>query len=38
VASVYEPVAFLRPNALDGNVYEFIVLDIVPHLARASFP
>ena len=32
VGSVYEPVAFLRQDALDGNVYEFIVTDIVPHL------
>jgi hypothetical protein len=32
VGSVYEPVAFLRRDALDGNVYEFIVTDIVPHL------
>lgn len=34
VGSVYEPVAFLRPSALDGNLYEFIVLDIAPHLGR----
>ena len=34
VASVYEPVAFLRPTALDGNVYEFIVIEIFPHLGR----
>jgi hypothetical protein len=33
VGSVYEPVAFLRHDALDGNVYEFIVTDIVPHLS-----
>jgi hypothetical protein len=26
------PVVFLRKDALDGNVYEFIVRDIVPHL------
>jgi hypothetical protein len=32
VGSVYQPVAFLRSDALDGNVYEFIVTDIVPHL------
>lgn len=32
VGSVYEPVAFLRRDALKGNVYEFIVTDIVPHL------
>jgi hypothetical protein len=32
VGSVYEPVAFLRRDALDGNVYEFIFTDIVPHL------
>ena len=29
------PVVFLRKDALDGNVYEFIVTDILPHLARA---
>jgi hypothetical protein len=27
------PVVFLRPDALDGNVYEFIFTDILPHLA-----
>jgi hypothetical protein len=32
VGSVYEPVAFLRSDALDGNVYEFLVLDALPHL------
>jgi hypothetical protein len=32
VGSVYMPVVFLRPDALDGNVYEFIVTDILPHL------
>jgi hypothetical protein len=32
VGSVYEPVVFLRPDALDGNVYEFVVTDIAPHL------
>jgi hypothetical protein len=26
------PIVFLRPDALDGNVYEFIVTDILPHL------
>lgn len=37
VGSVYEPVAFLRRDALEGNVYEFIFTDIVPHLrARAK--
>jgi hypothetical protein len=34
VGSVYMPVVFLRPDALDGNVYEFIVTDILPHLFR----
>lgn len=34
VGSVYLPVVFLRPDALRGNVYEFIVTDIVPHLWR----
>jgi hypothetical protein len=32
VGSVYHPVVFLRDDALDGNVYEFIVTDILPHL------
>ena len=32
VGSVYMPVIFLRPDALDGNVYEFIANDILPHL------
>lgn len=29
------PVVFLRRDALDGNVYEFIVTDILPHLSEA---
>jgi hypothetical protein len=32
VGSVYYPVVFLRADALDGNVYEFIGTQIVPHL------
>ena len=32
VGSVYEPVAFVRADALDGNVYEFVWTDIRPHL------
>ncbi len=32
VGSVYQPVEFLRANALHGNVYEFIVTDVAPHL------
>lgn len=28
------PVVFLRRDALDGNVYEFIVTDILPHLTE----
>jgi hypothetical protein len=32
VGSVYLPVAFIRDDAFRGNVYEFIVTDIVPHL------
>lgn len=32
VGSIYYPVAFLRDDALDGNVYEFIWRDIVPYL------
>ena len=31
VGSIYSPVGFLREDALDGNVYEFILRDIVPH-------
>ena len=34
VGSVYFPVVFLRPDALDGNMYEFILSDILPHLLR----
>ena len=34
VGSVYLPVVFLRDDALRGNVYEFILTDIVPHLWR----
>jgi hypothetical protein len=32
VGSVYKPVVFLRPDALHGNVYEFVFTDILPHL------
>jgi hypothetical protein len=32
VGSVYAPVVLIREDALDGNVYEFIVTDIAPHL------
>jgi hypothetical protein len=32
VGSVYKPVVFLREDALDGNVYEFVFTDILPHL------
>ncbi|MEM7052770.1 MAG: hypothetical protein AAF604_24105 [Acidobacteriota bacterium] len=35
VGSVYEPVTFLRRDALNGNVYEFIWRDIVPYLATS---
>ena len=34
VGSVYLPVVFLREDALRGNVYEFILTDILPHLWR----
>jgi hypothetical protein len=34
VGSVYLPVVFLRGDALRGNVYEFILTDILPHLWR----
>jgi hypothetical protein len=33
LGSVYDEVAFLRADALDGNVYELVVTDIVPYLA-----
>jgi hypothetical protein len=36
VGSIYEDVAFVRRDALDGNVYEFVLDDIIPHLARAG--
>jgi hypothetical protein len=32
VGSIYHPVTLVRPDALDGNVYEFIVVGIVPYL------
>jgi hypothetical protein len=32
VGSVYHPVVFLRTDAFDGNVYEFVFTDILPHL------
>lgn len=32
VGSVYLPIAFVRRDALDGNVFEFVWTDIVPHL------
>jgi hypothetical protein len=32
VGSIYFPVVFLRRDALHGNVYEFIVTDILPYL------
>jgi hypothetical protein len=35
VGSVYLPVVFLREDALHGNVYEFILTDILPHLWRS---
>lgn len=35
IGSVYLPVVFLRPDALHGNVYEFIFTDILPHLWRS---
>lgn len=34
VGSVYLPVVFLREDALRGNVYEFILTDILPHVWR----
>lgn len=38
VGSVYEEVRFLRPEPLDGNVYEFVLEDIVPYLAERADP
>ena len=35
VGSVYLPVVFLRQDALRGNVYEFILTDILPHFWRS---
>ncbi len=32
VGSIYHPPALLRTDALDGNVYELIVYDILPYL------
>ncbi|MCH9649376.1 MAG: hypothetical protein K0U98_14135 [Deltaproteobacteria bacterium] len=32
VGSIYHPVVFFRTNALDGNVYEFILQEILPFL------
>ncbi len=34
VGSVYAPVSFLRERPLDGNVYEFIFTDVLPHLGQ----
>ena len=34
VGSVYEPTTFLRRDALDGNVYELVITDIVPYLLQ----
>jgi hypothetical protein len=38
VGSIYYPVAFLRTDPLDGNVYEFILRDIAPYLLTGSGP
>ena len=32
VGSIYFESAFIRPDALDGNVYEFILFEIFPYL------
>jgi hypothetical protein len=34
VGSVYLPVVFVREDALHGNVYEFLLTDVFPHLWR----
>jgi len=36
VGSVFLPVVFLRDDALNGNVYEFILTDILPYLWRSQ--
>ena len=36
VGSVYEPTTFLRRDAFDGNVYEFVLTDIVPYLSQRA--
>jgi hypothetical protein len=38
VGSIYYPVAFLRTDPLDGNVYEFILRDIAPYLLAGHGP
>jgi hypothetical protein len=38
VGSVYYRVELLREDALDGNVYEFIWTDILPHLTGRARP
>jgi hypothetical protein len=38
VGSVYDRVTFLRAEALHGNVYEFVVTDILPHLTDDGRP
>ncbi len=35
VGNPYQPISFLRRDAFDGNVYEFIVTDIVPHFLNS---
>ena len=32
VGSIYHEVVFLRPDALDGNFYEFLIGDVIPRL------
>jgi NhaP-type Na+/H+ or K+/H+ antiporter len=36
VGSIYKPIEFLRADALQGNVYEFIFTDILPYLRSKS--
>lgn len=38
VGSIYFPVVFLRDDALSGNVYEFILRDILPHISSELNP
>ncbi len=36
VGSIYHPIELLRADALKGNVYEFVLTDILPYLLRKN--